>query len=285
MERQEAMIGVFDSGQGGLTVLAALAARFSDVDFLYFGDHANAPYGNRTSRDIVGLTRHGVEVLFERGCGLVLLACNTATAIACRQLQQDWLATSRWSAHNVLGIVAPTVEAATQTPWAVATPQYPQKYNTDRIAVFGTVRTIESGVYGEEIRKRCPRARVVQQACPDLVAAIETRSAESALDALVAFYVSELLCVEQEAPDAAILGCTHYPLVRHLFARHLPAATRILSQPGIVADSLEDYLSRHPRFRAGRAQNGQGGVRLLTSGRAELPGELAGNGWSYEALA
>ena len=132
------MIGLFDSGHGGLTVLRALVERFPGQRFLYLGDHANAPYGNRPSEDVVALTRTAVSWLFDAGCPLVMLACNTATAVACRTLQRDWLPGSGRTGVNVLGIVAPTVEAATQTPWAITTPQYPQKYMTDTIAVFAT---------------------------------------------------------------------------------------------------------------------------------------------------
>jgi glutamate racemase len=148
------MIGIFDSGLGGLTVLRALVARFPHIHFVYLGDHANVPYGDRDSDEVVELSRRSVEALFKSGCKLVVLGCNTATAVAARRLQQAWLPESSWRGHNVLGIVAPTVEAATQTPWAVDSPQYPQKYNTDLIAVFGTTRTITSGVYPEEISKR-----------------------------------------------------------------------------------------------------------------------------------
>ena len=179
------MIGVFDSGLGGLTVLRALVDRFPDNEFLYLGDHAHVPYGNRSSAEVIDLTRSCVEALFGRGCKLVLLGCNTATAVAARHLQQNWLPASPWRGHNVLGIVAPTVEAATQTPWAVSSPQYPQKYNTDLIAVFGTTRTITSGVYPEEIRKRCPRVTVVQQVCSQLAGAIEDEAPEAELERLV----------------------------------------------------------------------------------------------------
>lgn len=259
------MIGVFDSGVGGLTVLRVLVARFPRQSFLYLGDHAHVPYGNRPAAEIVELTRRGVEALFQRGCGLVLLGCNTATAVAARQLQQTWLPASPWRGdHNVIGIVAPTVEAATQTPWAVTSPQYPQKFNTDLIAVFGTTRTIASNVYAEEIRKRCPRVRVVQQDCPGLAGAIELRAPHAELDRLVADAVHRLMRqVPETPPDRAILGCTHFPLVEENFRRHLPAATRLLSQPGIVADSLEDYLERHPRY-ADSAPTGS--VTLLTTG-------------------
>lgn len=180
------MIGVFDSGLGGLTVLRALVERFKTVDFVYLADHAHVPYGDRPSEDIVDFTRDCVEQLFARGAKLALLGCNTATAVALRRLQQQWLPESKWaSAHNVLGIVAPTVEAATQTPWAVTSPQYPQKYNTDTIGVFGTTRTISSGVYAEEIRKRCPKVTVVQQICSELAGAIENKRPLAELDVLV----------------------------------------------------------------------------------------------------
>jgi glutamate racemase len=260
-----AMIGIFDSGLGGLTVLRALAARFPHIPLVYLGDHANVPYGNRPSEEVVALTRTGVERLFRRGCRLVLLGCNTATAVAARPLQQDWLPRSGFPAHNVLGIVAPTVEAATQTPWAVTSPQYPQKYNTDLIAVFGTTRTIASRVYPEEIRKRCPRAQVVQQVCAGLAGALEEEAGEAELDRLVRAGVGGLLSqTGGQPPHRAILGCTHFPLVEALFRRHLPPFTRLLSQPAVVADSLEDYLARHPRYA--NAPGGASGPILLTTG-------------------
>ena len=265
------MIGVFDSGLGGLTVLRALVDRFPDSSFLYLGDHAHVPYGDRSSAEVIDLTRASVEALFAEGCKLVLLGCNTATAVAARHLQQKWLPSSPWRGHNVLGIVAPTVEAATQTPWAVSAPQYPQKYNTDVIGVFGTTRTITSGVYPEEIRKRCPRVTVIQQVCSRLAGAIEQEAREAELDRLVEEGVRGLLDqTDGMPPHRAILGCTHFPLVEHLFRRHLPPFTRILSQPEVVADSLEDYLARHPRYLDG---NNGAALTLLTT--AENPAEIS----------
>lgn len=263
------MIGAFDSGHGGMTVLRALARRFPDHQFVYLGDHAHVPYGDRPSHEIVQFVREGCEALFGLGCRLVLLACNTATCVAARPLQREWLPASRYSGtHNILGIVAPTVEAATQTPWGVTSPQYPQKYNSDVIAVFGTTRTIASGVFPEEISKRCPRIRVVQQACPDLAGAIEAARPPDELDRIVGACVGALLRqTGGEPPHRAILGCTHYPLVEDMFRRHLPSFTRLLSQPELVADSLEDYLVRHPAY-APPACAGQPRIRLLTTGVA-----------------
>ena len=261
------MIGIFDSGHGGLTVVRALTQRFPARAFTYLGDHAHVPYGNRPSDEIVGLTRAGVEQLFRLGCRLVLLGCNTATCVAARTLQRDWLPVSKWAGHNILGIVAPTVEAATQTPWAKTEPQYPQKYNADIIAVFGTTRTITSYVYPEEIKKRCPRVTVVQQICAELAGAIEHGAGAAELDALVARGVAGLLAqTGGTAPHQAILGCTHYPLVEHLFRRHLPVATRLLSQPDIVADSFEDYLVRHAEYDDPAASGAPRAPRLLTTG-------------------
>lgn len=261
------MIGVFDSGLGGLTVLRELVARFPHADFVYLGDHAHVPYGDRPSDDIVGLTRASVEYLFARGAGLVLLGCNTATAVALRRLQRQWLPESQWTGggHNVLGIVAPTVEAATQTPWAVTAPQYPQKYNTDTIAVFGTTRTITSGVFPEEILKRCPKVTVVQQICSELAGAIEAQKPEAELEDLVRQGINGLMAqTHNMPPHRAILGCTHFPLVEHLFRRHLPPFTRILSQPEVVADSFEDYLNRRPQFLTGNRAARH--LTLLTTG-------------------
>ncbi len=269
------MIGVFDSGHGGLTVYRALRERFPDLAFVYLGDHGHVPYGNRPSEEIVDLTRAGVEVLFRRGAKLVLLGCNTATCVAARTLQHDWLPGSKWQGRNVLGIVAPTVEAATQTPWAVSTPQYPQKYNNDLIAVFGTTRTITSYVYPEEIKKRCPKVTVVQQIASDLAGAIERAAAHTELDQIVRRAVEGLLQqTSGAAPHKAILGCTHFPLVEPLFRQHLPATTRILSQPDIVADSLEHYLARHPEYGGG-----VGDSVLLTTGDPARVSDVARIFW------
>jgi glutamate racemase len=273
------MIGVFDSGHGGLTVFRAVVLRFPRIPFVYLGDHQHVPYGNKPSDEIVALTRDGVDALFRRGCRLVLLGCNTATCVAARTLQKDWLPVSGWVGCNILGIVAPTVEAATQTPWAVTAPQYPQKYNTDVVAVFGTTRTITSHAYPEEIRKRCPKVTVVQQTCAELVGAIERGAPERELDALVGQGVTGLLAQTAGAPPhRAILGCTHFPLVEPLFRARLPAFTRLLSQPEVVADSLEDYLNRHPRY-VGEPAAAAVAPLLLTTGEPAHVSRIARIFW------
>lgn len=271
------MIGVFDSGLGGLTVLKALAARFPELSFAYLGDHANVPYGDRSSDEIIDLTRAAVERLFVMDCRLVLLGCNTATAVAARTLQQNWLPdVPEWRGRNVLGIVAPTVEAATQTPWAATTPQYPQKHNADLIVVFGTTRTITSNVYPEEIAKRCPRVKVVQQACPGLVDAIEAGS--TTVEGIVADACQRALrACGGRRPDRVILGCTHYPIVSDVFERHMPPGVRVLSQPQSVADSLEDYLARHAQYLGGNALPRT--LQLMTTGDVALVTGAARRMW------
>lgn len=273
------MIGLFDSGHGGLTVLRELSMRFPGHALVYYGDHANAPYGDRDAHEVVALTQAGVTRMFNVGCRLVLLACNTATAVACRQLQQDWLPGSRYKDRNVLGIVAPTVEVATQVPWAVTSPQYPQKYNTDTIGVFGTSRTVTSNVYPEEIRKRCPRMKVIQQACPTLVQGIEAGWPEAQLEERVTSYAQALLAqADGKQPERVILGCTHYPLLEDLFRAALPDGTRLLAQPQAVGDSLEDYLIRHSHYSTPNA-TGVARVRLLTSGSPDVVSSTLARFW------
>jgi glutamate racemase len=258
------MIGVFDSGHGGLTVLHALTQRMPGEAFTYLGDHGNAPYGRRPPEEIYTLTLAAVETLFAEGCLLVLLACNTASAIALRRLQQDWLPTAA-PERRVLGVFVPMVEALTAVSWRDGAPVPGRVPEDGLVAVFATQRTIHSAAYPFEIGLRAPHMRVVSQACPHLAAAIEADEPEAVLGELVAGYVAEMLQqTEGRPPDAVVLGCTHYPLVAPLFAAALPPGTRLLDQPAIVADSLADYLTRHQRFAAAPGEAGK--RRFLTTG-------------------
>lgn len=261
------MIGVFDSGHGGLTVLHALTERLPREAFTYLGDHGNAPYGRRSEAEIYDLTLAAVERLFAEGCLLVLLACNTASAIALRRLQQGWLPEAA-PERRVLGVFVPMVEILAGVSWRDGT-KVPGKVSPDgMVAVFATQRTIHSGAYPFEVGLRAPHMRVVSQACPQLVAAIEADEPEQVLRGLVAGYVAEMLQQTQDrAPEAAVLGCTHYPLVAPLFAEALPDGVQLLDQPTIVADSLAEYLSRHDRFTAAPGEAGH--RRFLTTGDPE----------------
>src|SRR5215831_13232880 len=207
------MIGVFDSGFGGLTVHHALIEALPGRDFVYLGDNRNAPYGVRPPIDVLNLTCAAVERLFAEGCTLAVVACNTASTVALRWIQQQWLPVRRREdgiARNVIGIVVPTIEAAT----GIGQPTT----QSGTIAVFATRRTVETDCYPIEIRKRRPDITVVQQACPDLAGSIERGMPRCDLQALVEQYVCELLGKLGSAPGSVILGCTHYPLVADLFA-------------------------------------------------------------------
>ena len=245
------MIGVFDSGFGGLTVHRALVEAMPERDFVYLGDNRNAPYGTRPPIDVLNLTCAGLERLFAEGCTLAILACNTASVVALRWVQQQWLPARRCSdgiKRNVLGVVVPTIEAATGIAWNEdgAALQGAKPFRT--IAVFATNRTVETGCYPIEICKRMPDITVVQQACPELAGAIEAGVPRDHLRALVAEYVGELLTRLGTAPDCVILACTHYPLVADLFTSALPSGVRMIHQPEATARALKVYLERHHEY-------------------------------------
>lgn len=269
------MIGVFDSGDGGLTVLKALIGRLPEQNFLYLGDQANAPYGGREPEEIYDLTLASVDFLFSQGCRLVLLACNTASAVALRRLQQTWLddrdAELGDPGRRVLGVLVPMVEAIAGVPWntesQAAAKQTPGADGS--VAIFATRRTVETGAFALEIGLRAPGIEVSQQACPDLVARIEAAAPLSELDAMVQGYVAALMDgMAGQIPDKAVLGCTHYPLVAKSFKAALPDSVELLDQPALVAESLADYLLRHPEFNRYPSSDGPW-RRFLTTGPAD----------------
>lgn len=264
------MIGVFDSGFGGLTVHRALIEALPQRDFIYLGDNSNAPYGTRPPIEVLNLTCAAVERLFAEGCTLAVVACNTASTVALRWIQQQWLPVRRRDdgiARNVIGIVVPTIEAATGIGW-VENGAVEETGQSSTIAVFATRRTVETDCYPIEIRKRRPDITVVQQACPELAGSIERGLPRRELRALVECYVNELLGKTVAAPECVILGCTHYPLVADLFGAALPPGVRMIHQPDATARALKAYLDRHPEY-----DGSQGGVRKFLS-----------TGFSTEAL-
>ena len=271
------MIGVFDSGHGGLTVLRALVARLPERTFLYLGDHGHAPYGERADAEIYDLTRASVTRLFDRGCRLVLLACNTAAAVALRRLQQDWLP-GAYPERRVLGVFVPMVEAVTEVPWHLKSPPDAACREPAVVGVFATRRTVASGAYPCEIAKRAPRIRVVQQACPGLVNLIEAGASPDVLEAAIAEHVAGFMTqLDGAVPDSVILGCTHYPLVADGFVAALAAAglgaVRLHAQPELVAGSLAAYLARHGEFDVAPAP--RAATRFLTTGDPAAVAALA----------
>lgn len=260
-------IGVFDSGVGGLTVHRALVERLPTADFLYLADQANAPYGGRPGEEIVDLTRDGCVRLFEAGASLVVLACNTASAIALRRLQQTWLPGYRREtgrALNVLGIIVPTIEAATGLPWEHEAERRGDKIEKlDILGVFSTPGTAKSRVFEIEIDKRKQDLAVFSEPCPNLARMIEEGADAADLAAEVERHVRTLKTRIGRFPDRAILGCTHYEIVADLFRDALPAGTPLIHQPGATADALVTYLARHPELDPGQS----GLRRFLTTGQ------------------
>ena len=242
------MIGVFDSGYGGLTVLAALHARLPRQRFLYLGDNAHAPYGPKTAAEILALTQAGVELLFHAGARVVILACNTATAAAIRPLQQNWLQ-AHYPDRRILGVIAPMIEEIAQTPWHSTAGPDEARRPVESVAVFATQATVESDFFPREIALRAPNIAVSQKACPELAGMIEAGASEAALRDTVERHVGTLLQRLGKAPGKAVLGCTHFPLVEALFRKALPAETQILSQPARVAAAMVAYLFRHPEMK------------------------------------
>lgn len=268
------MIGVFDSGHGGLTVLRALTTTLPDERFLYLGDHAYAPYGMRSNEEIYQLTRRRIADLFERGCDLVVLACNTASAVALRRLQQDWLPTAA-PQKRILGVFVPVVEALTAQDWYVRGPSpYAPPRAARTVGVFATRRTVESRSFPTEIKARAPSMSVIQQPCPRLAEAIEEGLADDALRRGVERYVGQLLAKAGRTQlDLVVLGCTHFPLVGDHFRAALPRNVRVMDQPDVVAQSLVAYLTRHPEFK--RRPDEAPGLELLTSGDPKAVSEIA----------
>ena len=254
-----AKIGVFDSGYGGLTILKEIRNVLPEYDYLYLGDNARAPYGTHSFEVIYQYTLQAVKYLFEQDCALVILACNTASAKALRTIQQHDLVERQKSKDksqkpvNVLGVIRPTVEAV------------PGMTKTGHVGVLATPATVSSESYLLELEKIDPTLKVTQQACPMWVPLIEAgEHTGDGADYFVDEYLKAILEKDLEI-DTLVLGCTHYPLLaekivtslRHLEiskSRHLDIKT--IAQGNLVADSLADYLKRHPEYREQLSNNG-----------------------------
>jgi glutamate racemase len=272
-------IGVFDSGVGGLTVHHRLVERFPRADFIYLADQANAPYGGRPGEEIVALTRAGCERLFGEGCDVVVLACNTAASVALRRLQQTWLPGFRRQVGrplNVLGIVVPTIEAATGLPWEHEAERRGDKIEKlDILGVFSTPATAASRVYEIEIDKRRQDVAVFSEPCPELARMIEAGAPKAELAQVIQGHVQALKTRIGRHPDRAILGCTHYEIVADLFRVALPPGTPLIRQPDATADALERYFARHPEYRPGETAV----RRFLTTGKPGAQHSLVETFW------
>lgn len=248
MQRDKGAIGVFDSGYGGLTVLGELQRVLPQYDYLYLGDNARAPYGSHSFQLIYQYTRQGVEYLFSQGCPLVILACNTASARALRQIQMCDLANSADPTRRVLGVIRPTVEYLGSC--SASRPM--------QVGLVGTEATVASNSYQIEIEKYAPNVTLTQKATP-LWAALVERGEIGDNVGVNYFIQRDLNQLLAEAPqmESLVLACTHYPLLLPRIEQALPPSIEVISQGSIVAHSLEDYLERHPEMACRLSQGGK----------------------------
>lgn len=263
MNNNPGPIGVFDSGYGGLTILKAIRKQLPQYDYVYLGDNARAPYGPRSFDVVYEFTRQAVYSLFEKGCHLVILGCNTASAKALRTIQQSDL--PRWdSSRRVLGVIRPTAEEI-------------GKLTTSRhIGVLATEGTILSNSYDIEIRKLHPDIVVTGEPCPLWVPLVEYGEANSdGADYFVRKYISNIMQRDPKI-DTLLLGCTHYPLLIDKIRQFAPPSVFIMEQGTYVASSLQDYLLRHPEIESRCTRNAT--LRLFTT---ENPQKFRGHAFTF----
>ena len=247
-------IGIFDSGYGGLTILHGIRQLLPEYDYLYLGDNARAPYGPRSFDVVYEFTRQAVLRLFEMGCHLVILGCNTASAKALRTIQQVDLPKTD-PERRVLGVIRPTAEVIGSLT------------KTRHVGVLATEGTIKSESYNLEIRKLYPNIQVSGVACPFWVPLVEYNEADSpGADYFVKKRIDQIMRLDAEI-DTLILGCTHYPLLMPKILKYLPAGVRVVPQGEYVAESLKQYLERHPRMEQHCAKNSE--VHYLTTENPE----------------
>ncbi len=255
-------IGVFDSGYGGLTVLGELRKIMPQYDFYYLGDNARSPYGKRSFRVVYEYTLQAVRKLFDMGCQLVILACNTASAKALRSIQQNDLPGID-PKRRVLGIIRPSVE------------EIGELTKSRNIGIFATSGTVASLSYPLEIRKLYSDINVWQQACPMWVSLVENNEHQGdGADYFVKKYINSLLSQNSNI-DLVILACTHYPLLMNKIKQYMPSHISVISQGKIVALSLVDYLKRHPEMDIRCSKNAQ--CRFFTTEQPKVFMEIAGN--------
>ncbi len=230
-------IGVFDSGYGGLTVLREIVKALPQYDYIYLGDNARTPYGTRSFETVYQYTLECVENLFEKGCNLVILACNTASAKALRTIQQNVLP-KKYPDKRVLGVIRPTSELLGNFT------------KSNHVGLLATAGTVASNSYVLEMEKFFPNVTIHQQACPMWVPIIENNEIDTEGATFFIKKDVEALMKQNNTIDAVLLACTHYPLVEHIVKKSMPTHVQIISQGTIVAQSLIDYLYRHPEIES-----------------------------------
>ncbi|MFA7662452.1 MAG: glutamate racemase [Patescibacteria group bacterium] len=227
------MLGIFDSGLGGLTITKEIFVTLPEYQVIYFGDTAHVPYGNRSQEEIYKLTQNAIDFLFSHGAELIIVACNTASSKALRKIQQEYLPV-KYPDKRVLGVIRPVVEKAITLT------------KNNKIGVVGTRGTIESGAFERELKTLNPEIKVVQRACPLLVPLIEESWAKRPETIMI--LKKYLRPIKDEQVDTLILGCTHYPMLYKNFVQVMGQKCQVLDSGKIVAESLKDYLKRHPEI-------------------------------------
>ncbi|TFG93534.1 MAG: glutamate racemase [Syntrophobacterales bacterium] len=254
------MIGVFDSGFGGLTVLKSVVKRLPEYDYLYLGDSARVPYGECSQETVYAYTIQAVDFLFTKGCLLVIIACNTVSSRALRRIQQEFLP-GRYPDRKVLGVIRPSAEELVDR-------------KCRKVGILATKGVVDSKIYTEELEDIDPPIEIFYQPCPLLVPIIEAgRQDEDQCDKLVSEYLAGLFAQENSI-DTILLSCTHYPLLYESFRRHTPDHVKILSQGPIIADKLEDYLARHSEVERGLSR--ESNQVFYSTGSLETFDRLAG---------
>ena len=260
MDETPGRIGVFDSGYGGLTILKEIRRELPQYDYLYLGDNARAPYGTRSFDVVYDFTRQAVEELFGRGCHLVILACNTASAKALRSIQQNVLP-DRWPGRRVLGVIRPTVEAVGDIS------------RTRHVGLLATPGTVRGLSYRLEIDKLHPGMMITETECPMWVPLVEHGEADGdGADWFVRKYIDATMQADPDI-DTLLLGCTHYPILLPKILRCVPDGVSVLSQGEIVARSLADYLRRHPEIDRKCTKGGR--TEFLTTENSDIFNRLA----------
>lgn len=232
-------IGFFDSGLGGLTILSAVRAVAPQYDYVYFGDTENLPFGDKTEEEIYELTKRAVYKLFDRGALLVIIACNTASAETLRSLQ-DTILTGTYAHHRILGVIVPTVESIIES-------------GAKRVFLIGTKRTIHSGKYERELKKRGNEQEIElsAQATPELVPLIELHEMKNAESCIY-----EILAPMKGKIDAVVLGCTHYTLLKEYIRKTFKEAFCVISQDEVIPAKVQTYLRSHPEIETKLSRNG-----------------------------
>lgn len=262
-------LGIFDSGLGGLLIAKSIRKHIPDIDILYFGDTLHVPYGNRSKETIYAYSKRAIEFLFEQDCQLIITACNTVSASALRQLQQEYLPSSPYSDRRILGVIVPTLECALDAGFK-------------KLGLIGTNYTISSNVFEEELKKIDPDITLHQHNTPLLVPLIENDGHEW-IPSVLERYLSPL---KQQKVECLILGCTHYPFIKTDISMIIGKDVQILSQDEIIPYKLRDYLNRHPEIneQISRFSKEEFLISDITDGYKQAAHRIYGQGISLEKI-